>query len=88
MTHGRARPFPLGPSYIGGWLVRSYRGAYGVGTSGGIHMRPQEAYQEAMRAIDAADYTKATAFATTGLLSLAIGAATAVEALGLATEHK
>jgi hypothetical protein len=52
-----------------------------------VSMRPEELYKEAARALDAGDYNKATAFASTGLLGMAIGAAKAVEALGIATEY-
>ncbi len=51
-------------------------------------MRPEEMYREAANAIANEQWEKATAFATTGLLSLCIGAAKGLEALGLATEHK
>lgn len=51
-------------------------------------MRPEELYAEAVCAINNHDWPKATAFATTGLLGLAIGASKAVEALGAATEYQ
>jgi hypothetical protein len=46
-------------------------------------MKPEELYQEAENALQVHDYQRATAFATSGLLALHIGAAKAVAELGL-----
>lgn len=47
------------------------------------NMTPEEAHDEAMDAIDAEQWDKATAFAMTGLLGFAIGAAHGLERMGV-----